>query len=395
MYYHVIFAFIFLFLTNCGKDDKNTDSGTSITPITTTLKYVNGYPFNFVYTAAVTLGGQAIDAVVDTGSSNFLVIGDKTTCPNCINEYGYNSTYSVTDTSQKLNSSWQMSYLPIGYANVQGYQDTVEFGGHTIDNYNFGLVTSEKGIPNIWGIAYSRLAKPSGTTQVPLFDKLVGLGLRNQFSMRLCGNKAASTMVLGAFDADLNLSQVQWTPIIQKLWYQVNLKKMYVQSSTTKSVVWQWQPTSNQSAIVDSGTNPVVIPTNVLISLVKVFKDLATANSMNIPDSFWPTEEDHGGAAVISNANVAKFPRVYLEFLSAVDSTKTFVLMMDPSIYFQTQRDGKKFLAFQAADSGPYILGTAFMENYVVLHSRGTLQDDGTTDATASLGFYPSASLCK
>ncbi len=396
MSYRLIFLFIFLFIANCGQEEQKnaTELGVN-SAIQVVLKYENAYPFNFVYGAFVNLGGQNIEAVVDTGSSNFLVLGDKNNCKTCVNEYGYDSTYTPTNASQKLESIWEMNYLPIGFAEVQGYQDTVQFDKYTIPDYRFGLVTAQKGIPNIWGIAYSKLAKPSGKTQVPLFDRLVEKGLKNQFSLRLCGKKAASTMVLGGFDSDLVMEQVQWTPIVQKLWYKVSLKRMFVQSSSTKDIVWQWQPTLSQDVIVDSGTNPVVIPEATLLGLVQVFKELAASQAMNIPESFWPTTQEHGGAAAISAANIAKFPRISLEMLSATDSTKKITLVMEPSIYFQTQRDGKKFLAFQAGSSGPYILGTAFMENYVVLHERGSLQDDGTYDATANLGFYPSLGLCK
>ena len=388
-------------------------SGATGAEIVTDLKYYNHFPFNNVYTTVINLGGQNLEMVMDTGSSNLLAIGDGQHCSNCQNEYGYTSVYSPGATSQALKSSWSVSFLPIGTAKIQGYQDQLSFAGHTVANNPFGLVTSEVGIPNIWGIAYQAAGHPRAAPQLPLFDALVSsVSLANQFSMRLCALKTGSSMTLGGFDAGVSdkMAQVQWTPVVQRLAYSINMTRMYVSPATTsgssvasQASSWSWTLDAGESIIVDSGTNPLVIPAANVASLVQLLKQVALDNSISIPDSFWPTATDHGGYATLTDAEIAKFPAMTMDIAardpatgaaSTVAGSKTFTLTIAPSTYIQTREDGQRFLGVESATS-TNILGTVFMENYVVLFDRGSLDNTVVNDPTARVGFLPNSGLCK
>lgn len=408
-------------LVHCGRHS-SSGGGNGAAPIVqaatsaaivTDLKYYNHFPFNNVYTTVINLGGQNLEMVMDTGSSNLLAIGDAQHCSNCQNEYGYNSVYSPGATSQALKSSWSVSFLPIGSAKIQGYQDQVSFAGHTIDNSPFGLVTSEVGIPNIWGIAYQVAAHPYDAPQLPLFDALVSTAkLANQFSMRLCALKTGSSMTLGGFDAGVadKMAQVQWTPVVQRLAYSIAVTRMYVTPVTTSGTgaasqanSWAWTLDAGESIIVDSGTNPLVIPAANVATLVQLLKQVAVNNSITIPDSFWPTATDHGGYATLTDAEIAKFPSISMDIAArdpatgaagTVAGSKTFTLTIAPSTYFQTREDGRRFLGIESAAS-TNILGTVLMENYVVLFDRGSLDNRVVNDPTARVGFLPNSGLCK
>lgn len=392
--YYLLFLSTFL---NCS-DDKKTTATTLENPPTalvSALKYYNSFAFNHVYTLNLNLGGQTIETVLDTGSSNLLAIGDSSHCSSCVNEYGYSSVYTPSSSSKKLSSTWSMSFLPIGQAQIQGYQDTLTFQDYTLDEFDFGMVTSEKGIPNIWGIAYPDIAQPSSDRQTPIFDALVSkFNLKNQFSLTLCATKKGSSGTFGGYDSNLttaDLNAVQWTPIVKKQWYSVPLTHMFILDAAGTSTEWLWSPASTDIVIVDSGTTPLVIPATQVTALVKVLKSYASRNGITLEDSFWPTSTDKGGLASLTDAQVAKFPTIKLEMTSFNDSSKVIALSISPQNYFQTTSTGARLLGVQPGNF--YILGTVFMENYVTLHNRGTT---GTgTDNTAKLGFFPNSAFCK
>ena len=359
------------------------------------LKYYNHFPFNNVYTIGVQVGGQTLESVLDTGSSNLLVLGDAAHCPACTNEYGYQSTYSPAAGSQALTTSWSMNFAPIGAAQVQGYQDTVSWDDLTLPGFKFGLVTAEKGIPNIWGIAYQSLASPYGAPQTPLFDALAQAGsLKNQFSLRLCGLKAGSNITLGGFDAALvdKMAQVQWTPITAKIWYSVTVERMYGGATPNAAAAWSWAPAASDRVIVDSGTNPLVLPAAQMAPLVAWLRSVATQNGLTLPADFWPTAAGPGGYAALSAADVAKFPPLLVDLAGTSDAQKTITLSIAPSVYFQTREDGQRYLGIEPGQGSVYILGTVFLENYVVLHDRGVA--GLMPDPSARLGFYPIDGLC-
>ena len=377
----------------CGKrattigQESPTATGTMTIPLT----YYNHYPFNHVYTANLALGGQNLEFVVDTGSSNLLAIGDGTICPDCKNEYGYDSTYSLTSQAQKLTTKWSMNFAPIGSAQVQGYSDTVVVGGQTLPGYSFGLVTYEKGIPNIWGLAYGALANPGGNRQTPLFDALVrASGMDNVFSLRLCGAKGGSRLVLGGYDSLVPKDQrgVMWTPVKQRLWYTVGATQMTASAGSQK---WTWQPTSGQQVIVDSGTNPLVLPSQSVSTLVDLLKGVASKAQITVADDFWPNGDEPGGFTSLTPAQIAKFPTIGLELagIAAAGTADTVQLSIPPEAYFHKAKDGRYYLGIHGGASTLVILGTVLMENYIVLHKRGTLSATSAPEAEARLGFYP------
>ncbi len=384
-------------LISCGSSSTSPNhfgaGGAGASPLVNKLKYYNTFAFNHVYTLNLTIGSQIIETVLDTGSANLLAIGDSSYCPNCVNEYGYTSVYTPEKTSKKLTSTWSMSFAPIGQATVQGYSDNVTFQNLTIPNYSFGLVTSEKGIPNIWGIAYQPVAQPSSSPQVPLFDALISnFELNNQFSLTLCALKNGSSVTLGGYDSKLTsalLNQVLWTPISKKQWYSVYLSNMYIPSPSAGSgALWVWTPEASDIVIVDSGTNPIVIPSSQISPLVTVLKSYATQNKITLADSFWPTSTSKGGFGTLTSAQIAAFPTINVNLMSFTKHSESILLSISPKTYFQTDSKGQVFLAIQPGASNLYILGTAFMENYVVLHDRGD-NTVGKTDPTAKLGFFP------
>ncbi len=402
-YWTLSLIFISCVVDSCSSSSKSPSPSaasktSSATSLVSALKYYNHFPFNNVYTLHLTIGAQNIEAVLDTGSSNLLVIGSEDYCSGCVNEYGYSSVYTPGTGSKELSDSWAMSFAPIGQAQIQGYQDTVSFEGDTLSSYSFGVATSEQGIPNIWGIAYAPVAQPATDPLTPFFDALVSkYNLKNEFSLSLCALKSGSSATFGGYDADLAklMAQVQWTPVVAKSYYSISMTRMYVSAGTSDSSanpLWLWEPSNTDTVIIDSGTNPVVLPAQQVTGLVSVLQSLATQKGVSIPASFWPTATAHGSYASLSDADIAKFPNIYLDLVNFANSSQTFTLAISPSTYFQTREDGQRFFGVEAG-SGIYILGTVFMENYIVLHDRGILSE--AVDSTAKVGFYPIAGFCQ
>jgi hypothetical protein len=379
-------------LAACGTKSKGRGGGGTPTPapppnpsaaVVSTLKYYNHFPFNNVYTIALDLGGAPLEAVLDTGSSNLLALGDQALCPGCINEYGYDSVYTPGAGAQALGTGWRMNFAPIGQATVEGYADSVAFGGQTLSDFHFGLVKAEQGIPNIWGIAFANLAHG----QTPLFDALVANGkLQDEFSLRLCGLKSGSNATLGGYDAAVSdkLDQVQWTPLGYKQWYQITVKKIYLAGAAGAAPAWSWSPAASDTIIVDSGTNPLVLPSAEITPLVQALSAAATQAGVSLPSGLWPTATGEGGFAAVADADIAKLPAISFDLESAADPTATFTVTVAPSTYFQTREDGQRYVGIQPGPPA-YILGTVFMENFVVLHDR---------TGSGRLGFYPNAGLC-
>ena len=396
-----LFMALSLTALGCHKSTKEGPADAAVAygdPVSSPLKYYNHWGFNQVYTLPVDVGGQSIEAVLDTGSANLLVIGDQSICPNCKNEYGYTSVYKQSASGKFLDYSWGMSFLPLGKATVSGFQDRVSFAGVNLSQYQLGLVTAEQGIPNIWGIGYRDSARPAASPQTPLFDALASAAhWRNQFSLRLCGLKVGSNITLGGFDSVLStrLSEVQWTPIVDRSQYGIIAKRVYVNGSgNSTNPEWSWTPEFGETLLVDSGTNPIVLPSLTVSKLIALLKDVAIKNGISLPDDFWPGSSGPGGYANLSPSNIGKFPDILLDLEEYGDTKKVFTLKITPQYYFQTRDDGKQFLGIEAGDE-VNILGTVFMENYLVLFDRGSIDSSAYVDPTARVGFLPIAGLCR
>lgn len=417
-YNYIILFFSLIFCSTEDEKKEKTSSATSGAlqePIVSSLKYYTEFPYNYVYTTTLQVANQGIEFVVDTGSSNLLILGDNSLCSNCANDYGFDSEFSLESSTSKLDSSWSMFFEPRGIANVEGYSDKVIWGDYTLASHAFGVVVFETEVPNILGLGYRTLAQPPIRAQLPLLERLRNsYNFKNQFSLLLCDTRGTSTLTIGGYDSKITdlIDQVQWTPIPSKQWYTVRPQKLYIQDPNSSSQnLWNWNVQESQTVIIDSGTNPMILPSADLESLIATLKNIVSQNNIEIPDSFWPSGDTQGEGFALSDEEIAKFPDILIDLPNYNDTSQTITLNITPQIYLQktigsieTESNGntttieqeQRLFSFEGQESstGLLVLGSVFMEHYLVLHDRG---DEKTVDndPAARLGFYSSSSLCQ
>nr|DBA34523.1 TPA: hypothetical protein GDO54_002074 [Pyxicephalus adspersus] len=181
---------------------------------------------------------QALNILVDTGSSNFAVAG----APNPdISKY-FDS--EASSTYQSLGLEVTVRYTQGSWTGVLG-KDVISVpkgvNGTFLVNIASILESESFFMPQIkWqgilGMAYSTLAKPSSSVET-FFDSLVKqANIPNIFSMQMCGAGLPTTgagvnggsLVMGGIEPVLYTGDIWYTPITEEWYYQVEVLKFEV-----------------------------------------------------------------------------------------------------------------------------------------------------------------------
>jgi len=162
--------------------------------------------------------GQNFNVIFDTGSSNLWVPSSTCTTVACKLHNQYNATASST---YKANGT--KFDLVYGSGEVAGYwsYDSVNFGGATIRNVQFGQATKEVGLSfiaaqfdGILGMAYPAISVDNIT---PVFQTgfTQGVFQDNSFAFYLtqAPNAAGSVLTLGGVDYAYNTTQFKYYPV--------------------------------------------------------------------------------------------------------------------------------------------------------------------------------------
>lgn len=237
---------------------------------------------NAQYFGEVSLGtpGQTFSVIFDTGSSNLWVAGSE--CSNCRPHPEYESSDSSTYVEN--GTLFEIMY---GSGACTGYlsQDTLEWGGITLEDQTFAEVTDASGMgvgykvghfDGILGLAFDTLAVCDfpyvmSCVETP-FNRMIDAGLVDEpvFSFYLGTLTSDATnltgydgeLLLGGTDPDYYTGDIVYHDLSSATYWTIEIDSINVDGM-------DYTNSSTRTAIVDSGTSLLVGPTDVVEELGK------------------------------------------------------------------------------------------------------------------------------
>ncbi|RDW58364.1 acid protease-2 [Coleophoma crateriformis] len=208
------------------------------------------------YVAAVTIGSNTWELIVDTGSSN-------TWC-------GASTSCEKTSTGKSTGGSIEVEYGSGSFSGTE-YTDTVSFGGLTVTSQSIGAASSASGFSGVDGIiGFGPVGLTEGTVSnantVPTFmDNLYSQGsistevLGVSFSPESGSDTDDSNgeLTLGGTDSSKYSGSITYFPMLttgEASYYWGIAISGFTYGSTTLA--------SSASGIVDTGTTLIYIPTS-------------------------------------------------------------------------------------------------------------------------------------
>lgn len=318
---------------------------------------------------------QALNILVDTGSSNFAVAG----APDPDIATYYHSDWS--STYQSLGVDVTVRYTQGSWSGVLG-KDLIRVKGLNesfVVNIASIMESESFFMPQInWqgilGLAYRTLAKPSSSVET-FFDSLVEQEkIPDIFSMQMCGAGLPTTgtgtnggsLVMGGIEPSLYTGDIWYTPITEEWYYQVEILKFEVGGLNLNLDCTEYNA---DKAIVDSGTTLLRLPDKVFNAVVDGI--IQTSLIENFNNEFWTgsqlacwekTEEPW-----------AYFPDLSI-YLRDVNATMSFRLTIKPQLYIQsvvTFREDLNCYRFGiSSSSNALVIGATVMEGFYVIFDR-------------------------
>ncbi|KAM4796609.1 beta-secretase 2 [Rhinophrynus dorsalis] len=319
---------------------------------------------------------QALNILVDTGSSNFAVAG----APNPdITKY-FNSKESSTFHS--LDTEVTVRYTQGSWTGLLG-TDVINIPKGINGSFTVNIASIYESesffMPKInWqgilGLAYSTLAKPSSSVE-PFFDSLVEQeNIPNLFSMQMCGagepttetETNAGSLVMGGIEKSLYRGDIWYTPITEEWYYQVEVLKFEVGGLNLNLDCTVY---NSDKAIVDSGTTLLRLPDKVFNSMVDAIIQTSMIQSFN--EEFW-------AGLQLACWDKLEDPWTYFPdisiYLRDVNTSRSFRLTMKAQLYIQsvlTFRDTMNCFRFGISPSaGALVIGATVMEGFYVIFDR-------------------------
>ncbi|XP_057282345.1 beta-secretase 2 isoform X2 [Pezoporus wallicus] len=219
---------------------------------------------------------QALNILVDTGSSNFAVAG----VPDPDVTSYFNTELSSTYKSQGIDVT--VKYSQGSWTGVLG-TDVITIPKGIYGSYTINIATILESenffLPGVkWhgilGLAYDALAKPSSSVET-FFDSLVRQAkIPNIFSLQMCGaglpvsgsGTNGGSLVLGGIEPSLYKGDIWYTPIKEEWYYQVEILKLEVGGQNLELDCREYNA---DKAIVDSGTTLLRLPQKVFSAVVQ------------------------------------------------------------------------------------------------------------------------------
>jgi saccharopepsin len=310
---------------------------------------------DILYTANIEIGspGQEFKVQLDTGSA-VLWVPDQSISDSVPNSFDCSSSSTcVPDTSDEE----EMDY---GKGSIQGYRasDQLNLGGIIIPQFNMLLANSISQMQmdemdGILGLALGR----SEASYPTVLERLKESGLISvgTFSMYLGDSPSTlgghtGEIIFGGYDPQYAESEFQFVQIKSSsgtLFWSADLAGISLGNNTQNISGLGSQPT----AVFDSGTSLLVFPQAFTDNLV------SEANTQGASCSFDPSSNFY--LCDCSAAN--NLPSLIIYFNDGVFEIPT-------SSYILSQGDSC-YLAIQALDNAPLILGDVFLKNYYAIYT--------------------------
>lgn len=345
------------------------------------------------YSVNVRVGSQMLTAIVDTGSSFFVVAnsGLNGLCSHyykgdCDGSQVYGVYGTGDDFAAKLclrdqvsigsTTCWLGNVCDDTTVEIGGYQAAKDFVFAGIKEQSGFLRSCEAddGLTAINNQALVGMAYPALMTENPslgtttLFSSITkSTGLADIFSMQCCGwtasvAKGTGTLTLGGYDANLFTGTPQYTPVTKQSYYCVK-------------GVGRLAGTGDCSTIIDSGTSTLIVQESA-------YDHYTSAISAAVTDGSLSTKCG-SGVSEMDAANLPHLPCLQLEFDGGV------TLSIPASKYYQPQPgkgDCHTLYIENGGSSGQNIVGQVMMEAYYTIFDR--------TTSPNRVGFAPLTAGC-
>eukprot|EP01063_Lacrimia_lanifica_P019071 TRINITY_DN2610_c0_g1_i1.p1 TRINITY_DN2610_c0_g1~~TRINITY_DN2610_c0_g1_i1.p1 ORF type:complete len:442 (+),score=91.38 TRINITY_DN2610_c0_g1_i1:52-1377(+) len=340
---------------------------------------------------------------IDTGSMSLNI--PKAGCSGCVatppnNQYDPTaSSTSAKVPCDKLcpggmcvdgQCAWSNTYFTCNFANLSEsctfngtwFTDEVGFGGAsaavpmgaiTFQDANFDQETVIDGIMG-FAMGWDRMTSA--------FQKLVDAGKVRENVFAMCfveGKTSNGTITLGGVDRRLYTGDIQYVPNAFPAIYAMNLNGFAVNGKRAEGAV--------ETAVMDSGTNLMVLPPDMYKGVRKAFEAVCTPGA-DLPGLCHTAHSIFDGTCYdYSAAQLAAFPNITIALDNGV------VLRMDPRNYLlqgQPYKTADVYCLGIREGTGPtFILGDTLMENYYVVHDNENHRigwADVNRDTCGSLG---------
>ncbi len=267
------------------------------------------HPRHGTYSANLNFGANAegMLLVVDTGSSNLNVIGDKSMCPKC-NVHIKSSRFSSNPQIIDLGKSFKMAY-GIGRGKLKLYQTPVEIAPDLrLDKFRIGVFHQGKHLVNILGMAFPRLAQPRKEKMTTLFSALnKKYKFGGTFSLLLCRDKGQSHMTFGKPDNSKLAKKKYHVPLAWRGFFSLF---HYGVSNQKDNRLMVLEP--GTTAILDSGTTGKLVYPEAHLKKLRTYLFAAnTDENRALPRRFWKGEQ----CVFKDEIDIKAFPTLYMHFL--------------------------------------------------------------------------------
>lgn len=355
------------------------------------LHYRNKVAFLNSYYLPINVGKPAatIWVLADTGSAPFVVNGCKPLCQSCRTLYLNKGCFTYNKNSKLVNVGMYANLnYEIGNSTVQQADTTVSIGNLDPMPYRIWFHNYTNGPGQVIGLI--RKQYPNYLTPyvpyITYLHKIYGMPL--VFSMRLCDVRGESTLTLGDYDRSVTLKQIQYSKMISPYNYKIHVINLMAGPNSKRI------SHLNQNMVLDSGTNPVVLPKKSFMKLTGYIKKYTESKGLHLPAGFWgKCDKTHtfltpGNSSVLSEKQIQSFPNIMVSISNADPSKKPFLLTINPNTYLIKQSDGRRLLGLKCANQNVFVLGNILMSNYITVFDMRKGLGHGV------IGFYPSKNIC-
>ncbi|XP_027304886.3 beta-secretase 2 isoform X3 [Anas acuta] len=319
---------------------------------------------------------QALNILVDTGSSNFAVAG----VPDPDVTSYFNTELSSTYKSQGIDVT--VKYSQGSWTGVLG-TDVITIPKGIDGSYTINIATIFESenffLPGVqWhgilGLAYGTLAKPSSSVET-FFDSLVRQAkIPNIFSLQMCGaglpvsgsGTNGGSLVLGGIEPSLYRGDIWYTPIKEEWYYQVEILKLEVGGQNLELDCREYNA---DKAIVDSGTTLLRLPQKVFSAVVQAIARKSLVQEFS--SGFWT------GTQLACWDKTERpwslFPKLSI-YMRDENSSRSFRISILPQLYIQPILGiGENLQCYRfgiSSSANALVIGATVMEGFYVIFDR-------------------------